>query len=394
MNRLATLSPLQSFLLLASITVSFLAGAVAPTPLYPQYQAQWGFTPLTITVIFGIYALAVLLALLFLGRLSDHVGRRPVLVAALAAQVVAMLLFASADGLALLLVARVVQGLSVGAALGAVGAGLLDVDKQRGALANALTPPIGTALGGIVAGVVVSLAPASTAFIYLLYAGFFLLQGVAMLWMRETFAPRRGALASLRPQFSFSPETRAPLLHGAPIIIAAWIVAGFYASLGPALLRNLTGGNSPLLSGFALFVMAGSGAATVLLLQRQTPHRVMRTGAVALALGSMLVIAALALHSAALFFAGLMVSGAGFGGGFQGAVRSILARVHANERAGVLSVIFVIAYLAMGLPAITAGYLLLQSGDLPGVVREFGIAIALLALFPIVAQRLSRATSS
>src|SRR5882762_4172963 len=80
------LSPAAAFLLLASITVSFLAGSSAPTPLYPLYMARWGLTPLTITVIFGIYALAVLLALLFAGRLSDHLGRRPVLLTAALAQ--------------------------------------------------------------------------------------------------------------------------------------------------------------------------------------------------------------------------------------------------------------------------------------------------------------------
>src|SRR5437870_12835688 len=73
-------SPRVSFFLLASITVSFLAGSLAPTPLYPVYQAEWGFSALTTTEIFGIYALALLGSLLFCGRLLDHVGRGPVLV--------------------------------------------------------------------------------------------------------------------------------------------------------------------------------------------------------------------------------------------------------------------------------------------------------------------------
>jgi MFS family permease len=386
-GRPAVLSPLLSFLLLASITVSFLAGASAPTPLYPYYQTLWGFNPLTVTVIFGVYAFAVLVSLLFLGRLSDHVGRRPVLFAAIAAQAFAMLLFATADGLAMLLAARVIQGLSAGAALAAVGAGLLDLDKGRGALANAITPPLGTAAGGIAAGVTVSLVPTSPTLVYLLFGALFLLQGLALLAVRETFRPRGGALASLRPRFSFSPGTRAPLLHAAPVIIAAWTVAGFFAALGPAMVRSLLGANSPLLSGLTLFGLAGSGAATVLLLQNQAPPRVMRIGAVALAAGALLVIAALALPSPPLFFAGLVLTGAGFGGGFQGAVRSVLGRVHADERAGVLAVIFVIAYLAMGLPAIAAGYLLLVSGDLSAVVREFGIGIATLALLPIAVQQ-------
>jgi MFS family permease len=156
------LSPRAAFYLEASITLGFLAGSAAPTPLYAVYRAQWGFSPTMLTVAFGIYALAVLAALLVAGRLSDHVGRRPVLIAAAAAQALVMVTFATAHGLGDLLMGRVLQGLSVGAALAAVGAGLLDLDKQRGAIANAVAPMLGTGLGGFVAGLMVQSLPAPT----------------------------------------------------------------------------------------------------------------------------------------------------------------------------------------------------------------------------------------
>ncbi len=378
------LSSTAAFLLLASITVSFLAGSSAPTPLYPYYQSQWGFSSLAVTVVFGVYALAVLAALLVFGRLSDHVGRRPVLFTAIAVQLTTMWLFATADGLAMLLVARVIQGLSTGAAIAAVGAGLLDLDKRRGALANAITTPMGTALGGIVAGVFVSLLPAPAELVYVVLGALMLLQGVALLWMPETTRLRAGALASLRPQFSLSVGPRGPLLRAAPIIVATWAVAGFFASLGPALVKNMMGANSALLSGLALFVMAGSGGIAALLLQHQLPRDAMRTGGAALAAGMLLVVTAQALHMPPLFFVGLVAAGTGFGSGFQGAVRSVVAHTHADERAGVLAVIFVIAYLAMGLPAMGAGYLLVQGSALASVAGGFGIAIVLLALLPLL----------
>src|ERR1700754_1516258 len=62
----------------------------APTPLYAIYQGEWGFSPITTTIVFGIYAIAVLSSLLVFGKLSDHVGRRPVLLTALVVQVGAM----------------------------------------------------------------------------------------------------------------------------------------------------------------------------------------------------------------------------------------------------------------------------------------------------------------
>src|ERR1700750_1635351 len=172
------LSPAVAFLLLASLTVSFLAGSSAPTPLYGVYMAQWGLTPLMITVIFGIYALAVLLALLVAGRLSDHLGRRPVLLAATLAQAVTMVIFITATSVTGLLVARVLQGLTTGAALGAIGAGMIDLDKTRGTVANAVAPPFGTATGAIVAGVLVQFLPFPTHLVYVVFGLVFFAQAL------------------------------------------------------------------------------------------------------------------------------------------------------------------------------------------------------------------------
>src|SRR3979409_1437010 len=203
----AHLSQTASLYLLASITVSNLASSSAPTPLYPIYQAEWGFSPLAVTFVFGIYAAALLAALLITGRLSDYVGRRPVLIVATAIQAATMVLFAFADGLATLIAARVIQGLSTGAAISAVGAGMLDVDKVRGAVANSVAPATGTALGAVLAGLMVHYLPAPTHLVYFILAAIFVAQGIGVVLMPESMPPRAGAMASLRPQFSLPPAT-------------------------------------------------------------------------------------------------------------------------------------------------------------------------------------------
>src|SRR3954469_15911630 len=104
--RIGRLSTTAALYLQASIVVSFLAGSSAPTPLYAVYQAQWGFSPITTTVVFGVYAMAVLFALLTVGSLSDYVGRRPVLLVAIAMQAVTMLLFTTAHSVPDLMAAR------------------------------------------------------------------------------------------------------------------------------------------------------------------------------------------------------------------------------------------------------------------------------------------------
>jgi len=384
------LSPGTAFVVLASLTVSFLASTSAPTPLYPLYQAAWGFSPLAITVIFGVYALSVLVSLLFLGRLSDHLGRRPVLLAATVVQVLTMGLFASADGLGMLILARIVQGLATGAAIAAVGAGLLDLDKDRGAVANSLITPLGTATGGILSGLFVTLLPAPQQLIFLVLAAVMVAQGVGIALMRETLTPRTGALASLKPQFSLSASTRAPLLRAAPAIVATWTSVGVFASLAPSMVRSLAGTGSPLLSGIAMFVMAGSGGVAVYVLRHLEPRRSMRWGSGALALGVMMVAPALMLGWLPLFYVALALAGTGFGAGFQGALRSIVASAKAHERAGVLSVVFVLAYLAMGLPAVGAGWLLVHGQDLTTTAIEFAALVLVLSGLSVLPERDAR----
>lgn len=176
------------FLLPASIVMSFLAASSVPTPLYATYAREFHFSPITTTVIFGAYAIAVLVALLILGRVSDHIGRRPVLLIALAVQIGAAVVLATAGGVDTLLIGRVLQGAATGASLGALGAALLDVDPVRGALANSAVPGLGTGLGSLVSGLLVQYVPAPTHVVYLVLIGVFIVQGVGVAVSTEKVA--------------------------------------------------------------------------------------------------------------------------------------------------------------------------------------------------------------
>jgi len=311
------LSARRAFPLFASITVSFLASSSAPTPLYAQYQAAWGFSPITLTAIFAVYALAVLAALLVAGRLSDHLGRRPVLIGATAVQALTMLIFATANGVAALVVARIVQGLAAGVALAAVGAALLDLDKMKGATANTLAPMLGTGSGALIAGLCIDFLPAPTELVYLALFAVFVVQGIGIAFAGETISPRPGALASLRPTFHVPPTVRSALLLAAPALVASWALAGFYASLGPTLVRSFIGQSSALAGGLALFVMALGGIAAVSFITSGA-RKMMVIGVFALFAGVAITLVAVGDKSLVLFFIGTAVAGVGFGAGFQG----------------------------------------------------------------------------
>lgn len=381
--RLARLSAGRSFALQASIVGFLLAGSAAPTPLYAMYQAAWGFSAITVTVVFGIYAVAVLASLLTFGSLSDYVGRRPVLLVALLSQAVTMWIFADADSVSDLVLARVIQGLSTGAAVSALGAGLLDLHRVRGTVANSVAPMTGTATGAIGSGLLVQYLPEPTHLVYWLLLGVFMLQALGVLLMPELTSPKPGALASLRPRFAVPQSARQSLLVAVPVLVASWALVGFYASLGPALVRLVANTSSFVVGGLSLFVLATSGGLTVYLARNARPRTVMLLGTIGLLVGVALVVLATVQLSIALLFVGTVIAGAGFGAGFQGALRTVMPLIAPTDRSGTLSVIYAISYLAMGVPAVLGGLLAVQGGVIMAG-REYGFGVMVLAALTLL----------
>jgi predicted MFS family arabinose efflux permease len=389
------LSGRPAVLVLGSLIVALLASSAAPTPLYAIYQARWHFTPITTTVVFGVYAVAVLAGLLTLGKLSDHVGRRPVLLTAIVVHAGSLVIFATAAGVPALLSARVVQGLSTGAALGAIGAAMLDMDRELGTFANAVAPGTGTAAGTILSALAVRFLPDPTHLIYIALAGVLALQATAIAAMRETVSRAPGALASLRPEITLPRALRGPVLTAVPVLFAVWALAGLYGALGPALVHALTGSGDVVLGGMSLVVLAGSAVVAIIVLRRAAARTVMLAGVLALITGVTVTVIAVSIGSVALFFAGSAIAGAGFGSGFQGGIRTVIPLAAAHQRAGLVSLLYVVSYLGLGVPAVAAGFGVVHGGGLIDTTRYYGgalIALAGLALFGLLKNRPARAT--
>ncbi|GHJ25708.1 MFS transporter [Streptomyces hygroscopicus subsp. sporocinereus] len=386
-----------SFALNASILAALLAASSAPTPLYPLYQDRWQLSALTVTVVFSAYALALLMTLLTTGTLSDRLGRRPVLVAALILEAVAMVLLASAGGAAVLIAARVLQGVATGAATSAAGAALLDLDDPlrpgRAALTNSIAPVAGMAAGVLAATLLVRLAPAPTVTVYALLAAGFAVQAIAVLCTAETARPRRGAPRPPRPRLGVPPRARRALLTAGTGVVAIWALGGFYSSLGPALVRLVAPGAPRAAGGMVFFTLSATAALTVWALRHTVP-------AVAATGGSLAVVPAAALtlsglHGAGLpaVYGGAALAGAAFGAVSQGALRMTLASLDEQDRAATLAAYYVLSYLSMSLPAIAAGAATEHYG-LRGTSHVYAVAAALLAVAAGAALAATRRTAS
>jgi MFS family permease len=147
---------------------------------------------------------------------------------------------------------------------------------------------------------------------------------------------------------------------------------------------------SVVYGGLSLFVLAGVAACSVLALNRAEPRRVLYLSIGALVAGVAVTLAAVSADSAAGFFAGTAVAGVGFGGGFQGGIRLVVPLAGERERAGVLSLLYIVSYLGLGVPAVIAGVLVTEVNGLLETAREYGSAVIVLAAVALAGLLLHR----
>jgi hypothetical protein len=359
--------------------LTFLAASSAPTPLYHLYQEGLHFSAGMLTLIFGVYAISLLAALLTVGSLSDHLGRKPVIFAALVLDMLAMLLFINEGSVAWLIAARTLQGFATGMATAVLGAALLDHDRQQGPLVNSVAPLLGMACGAMGSSVLVEFAPLPTQLIYWTLFVLMLLQALYVWRLPETVSRIPGALASLRPTLHVPPQARRALWLSLPVDVAVWAMGGFYLSLAPSLVRAATGSTSNLIGGGLVAVLTLSGALMIFSLRNRPADKVLRLGASLLAVGVGLILTAVHSASLPLFFMATLVAGSGFGAGFLGALRSVVPLALPHERAGLMSAFYVLSYLAFCLPSLLAGNLI-RSFGLIATTDGYGVVLILLSL--------------
>jgi len=370
----------------AATLLTFLAASSAPTPLYRVYQARWAFSSGMLTVIFGVYAVCLLAALLTVGSLSDHVGRRPVVLGAIALDAVAMLGFATADGIPLLIAARMVQGIATGAATGALAAAILDSERPHGPIVNSIAPVAGLAVGGLGSAALVQYLPWPGQTVYLVLIVVFAVEAIGTIVVTETSPMMPGARQAIRPRVGVPAAARSAFAAIALLDIAAWALGGFYLSLGPSLGRAVTGSASILLGGLLVFTLTAAGAAAIWLLRAVAATRVMRLGAALLAVGIAVTIPATQTGSQALLFLGTLVAGVGFGASFQGVTRTVFPLAPATERGELVAAFYVLSYLAFSIPSIAAGVIATSAGLL-ATATGYGAVLILLALTALIPRR-------
>jgi predicted MFS family arabinose efflux permease len=364
-RRTLRLSKAQAYALSAYMIGLCLFASVVPSPLYRSYSAMWHLTPLTITLVFAIYSIGVLAALLLLGRVSDQVGRRPVLLAAITGLGLSAVLFIAADSLTWLFVARAVQGVATGAAMSTASAALLDLHRRRDpvsvGLTNGVASMIGVGLGSLASALIVSSGTAPRVLPYVMLLVMFGIAFLGALLMPEPVTHRQRL--DLHPQ---RPSVPAGIRHrfmlGSFAVLASWSLGGLLFALGNSLSGQLLHTSNVVAATFGIFGLGLAASAAQLVTRRTPAWAGASLGGLVLAIGGGLIVWALESASRGLFIAGILITGAGFGVAFLGGLRNLSAGLPHAHRAAVMSSFYIVAYLSLSVPAVIAGVILPHEG--------------------------------
>jgi MFS family permease len=370
----------------ATVTaITFSAVSAAPTPIYRLYRETLGLTPFTITLIFATYSFTMIATFLTVARLSDFVGRKPMMLLGLGLNAVALLLFLIAQSAETLILARAIQGVATGIALATLGALIVDTAPHWAATLNSVTAFMGLALGALISGVFVAFAPWPTHLVYAVLLGVTLVEMVILAWIVETTSPKAGAWSGIRPKLAVPKAAAAAMARLFPLTLSAWALGGFYLSLMPSLVIEATGIRSPLVGAAVVAALMVFGGLSSLATRGLDAGKTVRASAALLAIGIVLTLFAIAAGSPVGMAFGTIVAGLGFGASYGASLRVLLPLASSHERAGLLSAYFVESYLAFALAAIAAGLAAPRFG-LVTTALFYGSALALSALVTLAIE--------
>jgi MFS family permease len=375
----------ESFVGVAYAFAVTMLGTTLPTPLYPIYEREVGFSGLVVTVIFATYAVGVIAALLLFGQLSDRIGRRRMLLPGLAFAAASSIVFLLADALAPLLLGRVLSGLSAGIFTGTATAALVDLapEERRGRATLVATAVNlgGLGLGPLLAGILAELAPAPLRLPYVAHLALLLPAGLAIWLMTEPAeVEAEPAGVRLRPQRLHVPaEMRGTFVRATTAAFAAFATLGLFSAIAPAFLGELLGLPNHALTGVVVFAAFAASTIGQLGVGRIGGERALPGGCVLMIAGMGLIASGLAASSLALLVAGAIVAGLGNGLSFRAGLAEVNAESPVENRGEVASSFFVVSYLALSIPIVGIG-VAAQAFGLRAAGLAFSGFVALLAL--------------
>lgn len=373
----------------ASVVAIFAAGA-SPIALYNVYRRANGLTFIDLSFTAVGYFFGAMAALLVLGRLSNHLGRRFVSLLALGLAAAACLILLDVTSAAPLIVGRTLQGIACGLASSAVVSYIVDSAPLSptwlAAAAASGAPMLGLTAGAMSAGLLVEYAPLPRVLPYLVIIAALCVCAILIAFSRETMVRRPGVLASLRPQLMLPKRARKLFPVASCTFVSTWAFGGFYQGFGPSMATDLLGTSSALVAAAVFACVMAPSAIGGALTGRLSPAAAQRFGMCTFLLAVAAVLLSLKARMVVPFLCASAMVGAAQGATLAGSIRGLLAKGSPDERAGAFSVVYATCYAGAAIPSLIAGQLS-RTLDLFQMAMCYGILAALGCLITLVAAR-------
>ncbi|MEV0495599.1 MFS transporter [Streptomyces atratus] len=352
-----------------------MTGTTLPTPLYGLYREQIGFSELIVTVVFAVYAIGVIAALLLAGGFSDVLGRRPVLLCALGLAALSAVCFLFEGGLPLLFTGRVLSGFSAGLLSGTGTAAVLELapagHSARAGFAATAANMGGLGLGPLLSGTLAQYAPWPLRLPFLAHLALLAVAMAVTSLLPET-VHHSGARLPLRPQGMVVPsEVRGVFATCALAAFAGFSLLGLFTAVAPAFLAQTLDVHDLAVSGTVVFCVFCASACGQLLMGRVGTRNALPVGCLLLVAGLLVVGASLLLASLPVLLAGAVTGGIGQGLAFRAGLTVVSTMAPNTQRGATISAFFVVAYTGISVPVIGIGALSVPLG-----LRNAGLVFA------------------
>jgi MFS family permease len=372
-----------------------MAFTTVPTPLWAIYQRQDGFSTLMVTVAFAAYAVGVVVSLFLAGHLSDRLGRRRVLLPAIAIEVVAAVMFLTSTSLGVLIAARAVSGLGIGMVTATATAYLAELHaaarpragRTRADLVATAANMGGFAIGALISGLLAQYVHDPLHTPYLVFLAVLVIGAVGVSLVPETVHPT-GPRPAYRPQrVSVPAEHRPAFFAAAAAALTSFAVLGLFTSLAPGFVAGTLHHPSRALAGLVTFLVFAAAATTQTLLRHLAVRSQLATGLTLMCAGLITLNAAVWLPSLPVFLVGGLLSGAGAGTLFKATVTTVLTLAAPAHRGEALAGLFLSAYIGLAVPVLALG---VATHYVPERVALLGFAATLITICAMVSRRLLR----
>jgi MFS family permease len=358
----ATLGPCASLFVSAGVVAHTLWTSAAPALAYRLYADEWHVNHTVTTGIFAIYPVVVVLTLIGFGEISDHIGRRATMLMGLGASLAGTVLFAVAPGVLWLFAARTLMGVGVGLSAGPSTAAVVEFatagpsgnSSRRAALIATVAQAAGFAAALLLGGALIAYAPWPTRLSFWVLAMLLALLLVATWFLPHDTTTDMSMVG--RPRLPFVPsKVRKVFVTASVAMMTAYTHGVLILSLGGQVAHDLIGSPNALVNGAVLSLFAIVSGAVGIVARSLTAWIAMILGAFASAAGMGLLALAVALHSLPIFLLAIAMAGAGYSLLFLSALQVINTAAPAPQRGAVLSALYLLAYLSMGMVAISLG---------------------------------------